>query len=170
MRSARAACSASRRSLPGACGFWNPTACFWGRAAIWWHANRGGRGQIQHFRLDRITSARLEAQSFRRDPDFSLDDHAASAFGSFHDAEEFAETIWRFSAAAAPVAREFIFHPRQELTENDDGSLTVRFAASGHLEMAWHLYAWGDQVEVLAPERLRGMVMAHRRGDFPALP
>lgn len=131
---------------------------------------QGGRGQIQHFRLDRITSARLEAQSFRRDPDFSLDDHAASAFGSFHDAEEFAETIWRFSAAAAPVAREFTFHPRQELTENDDGSLTVRFAASGHLEMAWHLYAWGDQVEVLAPERLRGMVMAHRRGDFPALP
>jgi predicted DNA-binding transcriptional regulator YafY len=42
--------------------------------------------------------------------------------------------------------------------------------ASGHLEMAWHLYQWGDKVEVLAPPALRTMVENHRRGDFPALP
>ena len=46
----------------------------------------------------------------------------------------------------------------------------VRFTASGHLEMAWHLYTWGDAVEVLAPQPLRAMVERHRRGDFPALP
>jgi predicted DNA-binding transcriptional regulator YafY len=36
--------------------------------------------------------------------------------------------------------------------------------------MCWHLYVWGDQVEVLAPERLRDMVHAWRRSDFPSLP
>jgi predicted DNA-binding transcriptional regulator YafY len=42
--------------------------------------------------------------------------------------------------------------------------------ASGWLEMAWHLYQWGDAVEVLAPEALRRMVEGHRRSDFEALP
>jgi len=56
------------------------------------------------------------------------------------------------------------------MTEDDDGSLTVHFTASGQLEMARHLYMWGDAVEVLAPEPLHGIVERHRRGDFPALP
>ena len=130
----------------------------------------GGDGRMQHYRLDRITSARLEADSFARDPGFDLSTHAARAFGSFHADAEYGEVIWRFSPAAAPTAREFLFHPTQEMTEGEDGSLTVRFTASGHLEMAWHLYMWGDAVEVLAPEPLRAIVDRHRRGDFPALP
>lgn len=56
------------------------------------------------------------------------------------------------------------------MTDEPDGSLTLRFTASGHLEMAWYLYMWGDVVEVLAPEPLRAMVVRHRRADFPALP
>ena len=130
----------------------------------------GGNGQMQHYRLDRITSVRLEADSFARDPDFNLATHAGRAFGSFHSEAEYGEVIWRFTPAAAATAREFLFHPTQEVTEEADGSLTVRFTAAGHLEMAWHLYMWGDAVEVLAPEPLREMVERHRRGDFPALP
>lgn len=130
----------------------------------------GGDGRMQHYRLDRITQARLEPDSFARDPAFDLTAHAARAFGSFHADHEYAEVVWRFTPAAAPTARDFLFHPTQVMTEEPDGSLTVRFAASGHLEMAWHLYMWGDAVEVLAPEPLRQMVARHRRGDFPALP
>ena len=130
----------------------------------------GGDGRMQHYRLDRITSARLEADSFARAPGFYLTTHAARAFGSFHADAEYGEVIWRFSPTAAATARDFLFHPTQEMTDGEDGSLTVRFTASGHLEMAWHLYMWGDAVEVLAPEPLRAMVDRHRRGDFPALP
>ncbi|MFC3119550.1 hypothetical protein ACFOHS_19975 [Jhaorihella thermophila] len=35
----------------------------------------------------------------------------------------------------------------------EDGRLEVRFHAGGWLEMAWHLYQWGDSVEVVAPPR-----------------
>lgn len=129
-----------------------------------------GQAEMRHFRLDRITAAQLVRQSFARDPDFVLRDHAARAFGSYHDAGEFAEIVWRFSPQAAAVARAFTFHPSQSMHEMPDGSLTVRFWASGYLEMAWHLYQWGDQVEVLAPDALRRMVVSHRRGDFPSLP
>ncbi|MBI1173131.1 WYL domain-containing protein [bacterium] len=130
----------------------------------------GGDGKMQHFRVDRITSARLEATSFARDPGFDLNSHTARAFGSYHAEAEYGEVIWRFSPQAAEVAREFIFHPRQHMTEAPDGSLTISFHAAGHLEMAWHLYQWGDGVEVIAPERLRQMIEGFRRADFPALP
>lgn len=130
----------------------------------------GNDGQMQHYRLDRIISAKLEADSFARDPDFDLTIHAARAFGSFHKETEYGEVCWRFTPAAASTAREFLFHPTQEMTEEPDGSLIVRFTASGHLEMAWHLYTWGNAVEVLAPENLRLMVEQYRRGDFLALP
>ncbi len=42
--------------------------------------------------------------------------------------------------------------------------------AAGWLEMAWHLYQWGDAVEVIAPEGLRALVENYRRNDFDALP
>ena len=130
----------------------------------------GGDGRMQHYRLDRIATARLEADSFARDPGFDLASHANRAFGSYHAEDEYGEVVWRFAPAAARTAEEFVFHPTQQLAKEPDGSLVVRFFASGHLEMAWHLYVWGDAVEVVAPERLRDMVANHRRSDFPALP
>lgn len=130
----------------------------------------GNGSSFRHFRLDRIRKAQLMPSSFKRDPDFDLRAHAARAFGSFHSEAEFAPVEWRFSPAAAPVARDFLFHPDQEVTTEADGSLTVRFTAGGWLEMAWHLYKWGDAVEVISPPELRAMVEAHRRPDFPALP
>ena len=131
---------------------------------------QGGDGRLRHFRLDRVVSARLEPHSFRRDPDFSLETHAARAFGSFHAEREYGAVAWRFAPSAAPVARDFVFHPDQDMTEEPDGSLTIRFHASGWLEMAWHLYQWGDSVEVLEPDALRRLVEGHRRADFDALP
>jgi predicted DNA-binding transcriptional regulator YafY len=77
---------------------------------------------------------------------------------------------WRFTPDAAKEAREFEFHPTQKMTEDPDGSLLVEFTASGWLEMAWHLYKWGDRVDVLAPAALRDMVADHRRGDWPSPP
>ena len=48
-------------------------------------------------------------------------------------------------------AREFLFHPTQIQEEQPDGSLIVRFHAGGRREMDWHLYTWGDAVEVIQP-------------------
>jgi len=58
----------------------------------------------------------------------------------------------------------------QVLEPQNDGSLLVRFTAAGWLEMAWHLYQWGDKVEVIAPDGLRALVEGYQRPDFDALP
>ena len=129
-----------------------------------------GDDSMRRFRLDRICEARITGQGFTRDPEFDLARFSARAFGSFYSDGEYGPVTWRFSPDAAPVARQFIFHPEQEMVDNSDGSLDVQFSAAGHMEMAWYLYQWGDQVEVLAPEALRDMIAAYRRSDFPALP
>jgi predicted DNA-binding transcriptional regulator YafY len=131
---------------------------------------KGGDGKMQHFRVDRISRARLEASSFQRDPGFDLATHSARAFGSYHDDKEYGVVVWRFIPRAAHIAREFVFHPTQKMTDEPDGSLTVEFQAAGQLEMAWHLYQWGDSVEVVLPNTLREMIDGFRRADFPALP
>lgn len=129
-----------------------------------------GDGTMRRFRLDRISEARITGQGFARDPGFDLQRFSAQAFGSYHSDAEYGPVEWRFSPEAAAVARQFVFHPDQVMTEEPDGALTVRFTASGHVEMAWYLYQWGDQVEVIEPAALRSMIDSHRRSDFPALP
>jgi len=107
------------------------------------------------------------AEPFARDPEFSLGAFAERAFGVFQ--EKLVDVAWRFAPSAAATAREFLFHPGQTQEPQDDGSLIVRFRCGGLLEMAWHLYIWGDGVEVLEPASLRRMTEGHRP-HWPALP
>lgn len=127
-------------------------------------------GAYRRFRLDRIGTAAITGQSFTRDPEFDLTRFAGQAFGSFHAEAEHGPVIWRFAPAAAAVARDFEFHPSQRMIEEPDGALRVEFTASGWVEMVWHLYQWGDQVEVIAPAALRDLVAGFQRGDPGVLP
>jgi predicted DNA-binding transcriptional regulator YafY len=128
------------------------------------------KGRIRLFRTDAIQSAKVSKAPFERDMGFSLQEFAKRAFGTFQNDDEFGEIVWRFAPNAVQNAREFEFHPNQRFEEQPDGSLIVRFEAAGHLEMCWHLYAWGDKVEVLKPDSLKSMIGKFRRSDFPALP
>ena len=121
-------------------------------------------------RLDRISDAKITGQSFVRDIDFDLDAYAAQSFGSFHSEAEFGLVVWRFTPTAAATAREFLFHPDQIMTDQADGGLVVTFRASGWVEMAWHLYQWGDMVEVLEPPALREMPEAWKQGSLSIVP
>jgi predicted DNA-binding transcriptional regulator YafY len=125
---------------------------------------------LRNFRMDRIYAAEPLDESFSFATEFSLQDYAAQAFGAYQDPAQYGEVVWRFAPEAATRAAEFRFHPTQIMEPQDDGGLIVRFKAAGWLEMAWHLYQWGDKVEVIAPDGLRALVQGHRRPDFDALP
>ena len=128
-----------------------------------------GTDTLRHFRLDRIVVAECTDEIIELDPDFSIEGHAAEAFASYHDPAQIGPVVWRFSPRAAEAASGFRFHPDQTVTMEPDGSLTVRFAACGWLEMTWFLYQWGKEVEVLEPAGLAALVHPARR-DFDALP
>lgn len=126
--------------------------------------------EVRNFRIDLIHEAETLNESFKLQDGFTIEDYAAHAFGVWQDPAQFGEVVWRFSPDAAARAAGFQFHPRQTLEHQPDGSLIVRFHAAGWLEMVWHLYQWGDKVEVIAPAELRAMVEGYRRSDFAAMP
>jgi predicted DNA-binding transcriptional regulator YafY len=108
------------------------------------------------FRLGNIERIEITKQPFWRRKDFSLKKYAERSFGVFQ--EEPFDVAWRFSPRATPEARQFVFHPTQTLEDQPDGSLIVRFRAGGALEMSWHLFTWGREVEVIKPKRLKRAV------------
>jgi predicted DNA-binding transcriptional regulator YafY len=124
-------------------------------------------GPIRFFSLPQISRPRLLDEGFARDDRFDFRSLVAGSFGVFAEAPQ--DIIWKFSPEAAPIARQFEFHPTQTSETLADGSLIVRFHAGGLLEMAWHLMTWGTHVEVLEPAALREMLPASRP-DWPALP
>jgi predicted DNA-binding transcriptional regulator YafY len=105
---------------------------------------------FRNFALSNIERVELLDRTFTRRRPFSLREYAERSFGVFQ--EEAFDVAWRFSSKAAPDAREFLFHPTQTFEDKPDGSLLLRFRAGGALEMCWHLFLWGDQVEVFVTE------------------
>jgi predicted DNA-binding transcriptional regulator YafY len=126
-----------------------------------------GAQSYRMFSLPYIERVVPQEEYYELDEDFSLEAFSRRSFGVFQ--EEPFQVVWRFSPRAAADAEDFLFHPEQEVEKQKDGSLIVRFVAGGALEMCWHLYTWGEDVEVLEPERLRKLVNDHRR-SWPGLP
>jgi len=109
------------------------------------------------WRFDRIGDLQLGDWCDGPPKEFSLAEYAARSFGTFQEKRE--DIVLRFSPEAAADARRFVFHPSQQITDEDDGSLTVRFRAGGLLELVRHLVGWGEGVEIVAPERLRRLMV-----------
>lgn len=119
------------------------------------------------FSLPNIEGVDVLDDCFERDENFSLQKFAERSFGLFQ--EEPFDVVWRFSAHAAKDAKDFLFHPTQTFKQNKDGTLDVHFHAGSDLEMAWHLYKWGDQVDVLEPKSLVKMI-GRKKPKWPGLP
>ena len=138
-----------------------PHGLLYGRRA-YLVGRKGDAGGMRYWALANMCETDLTDEWFAADEGFDLKAFAERSFGSFQ--EEPVEVVLRFSAAAAPDAAAFQFHPSQEIEENGDGSLSVRFRAGGTLEICWHLFTWGDSVTVEQPvelrDRLAGMCAA----------
>jgi predicted DNA-binding transcriptional regulator YafY len=119
-----------------------------------WSENEQAR-DFRNFALSNIERAELLDSSFRKRR-FSLQEYAELSFGVFQ--EKPFDVVWKFSPEAAADAKEYVFHPTQVMEEHPDGSLIVRFHAGGMREMAWHLFTWGDAVEVIRPKRLKNFL------------
>ena len=129
-------------------------------------------GEARNWRLDRMEAVeRMDAPVARPDG-FSLQAYADRSFGIYQDAAEDVEL--RFTPAAAGSALRWRFHVGQEVRREADGGVRVRFRASGMRELAWHLLTWGADVQVVAPDRLRALLVDAARtalaAHAPAVP
>ncbi|CAL1691496.1 hypothetical protein MMB232_01637 [Brevundimonas subvibrioides] len=147
-----------------------PCGVMFGRANYLVAADRDS-GKVQTFRLDRMSA--VEAQpGFAPPPaDFDLSVFASQSFGIYQD--EIEDVVLSVRPQGAAEARGWRWHPTQSLEDQPDGSVIVRFRASGMRELAWHLFTWGDQVAILAPQRLKAVMageLAAARRALDAVP
>lgn len=107
---------------------------------------------IYNYLLHKFENLKLTDKTFDRG-DFNLQEYTNQSFGVYHD--EILNVELLFSKELAPEASKFNFHPTQELSQHKDGTLTVKFKASGIKEIIWHVFKWGDGCKIVAPAKLR---------------
>jgi len=110
------------------------------------------RGALRLFLLDRIEQATVLDERFEVPNDFSADDLTGSAFGLIDEQQQTIKV--RFGAEIGHLIRERVWHPSQQMIEEEDGSLMLMFNASGEKEILAWLYSYLPHVQVLEPESL----------------
>ncbi len=118
-------------------------------------------GQPRSWRFDRMREVQVTDRPARAPAAFSLADYAEESFGIYHGPVE--EVVLRIAPEKAAEALSWRFHARQTVAQEPSGSVRVSFRAGGMLELAWHLFTWGEAVEILAPRSLREVMVAELR-------
>jgi predicted DNA-binding transcriptional regulator YafY len=111
----------------------------------------------RNWRLDRLHDVVVAERAAARPDAFSLQAYADESFGIYQDDTE--DVVLRVTPAGAEDALRWRFHANQVVEPQADGAVIVRFRASGMLELAWHLFTWGDKVQVLAPPALKATLV-----------
>ena len=102
--------------------------------------------------LHQIKNVKLLNETFET-KDFDIKEYAKQSFGVYQG--EVYDVKLKFSPKVKDDVLNYNFHPTQKIKENEDGTVNVRFKASGSLHIIWHLFKWGKNVEILAPKSLK---------------
>lgn len=76
-------------------------------------------------------------------------------FGSIFSKDNHKEVCLKFSSNVADWIKEQIWHEAQEITENSDGSVCLKFKVADFRELKGEILKYGASVEVLYPEELK---------------
>lgn len=143
-------------STPGRTREVTPLGVLFGRSN-YLVAAEGPSGQPRSWRLDRMSDLKVLDRPAAPSADFSLQAFADESFGIYHD--EIQDVILRIKPEGAEDALRWRFHATQQLTQEADGSVLVTFRAGGMRELAWHLFTWGDKIEIVAPDALKAKMI-----------
>jgi predicted DNA-binding transcriptional regulator YafY len=120
-----------------------------------------GDDEPRSWRFDRMRAVEVLERPAAPPEGFSLSAFAGESFGIYHG--EIEDVVLRIAPARAADALAWRFHAHQSVEPQADGAVLVAFRAGGMLELAWHLFTWGDAVEILAPETLRTLMVEELR-------
>jgi predicted DNA-binding transcriptional regulator YafY len=149
-------------SRPGATRDVAPFGIIFGRTNYLIGADAGTE-KPKHWRLDRIETPRcLDDVPAAPPADFDLAAFANTPFAYFEGPQE--DVVLRVLPHGMEDFKNYRFHPSQSVEELPGGGAIVRFRASGMLELAWHLFSWGDKIEIIGPASLREQMLAELRG------
>jgi proteasome accessory factor B len=116
----------------------------------------GRNSQPLLYRLDRMENTKVSDVAGKVPDGFELDNWVAHSFGIWRDAQE--DIVLRALPHCTDRARQWRFHPDQQINEQQDGSIVIRFRASGLKELADHIFTRAGGIEIISPAELRSVL------------
>jgi len=117
------------------------------------------RDDLRLFAVERIEGVTVQPERFEVPADYHAAQLTGSAFGLIDEGETHQLKLL-FGVEVAHLIRERIWHPDQTIEERADGSLILRFSASGDREILAWLYSFIPYVKVLSPVVLQQAFIA----------
>jgi len=117
-------------------------------------AQSSAHRQVRTFKLARIKKFTPTKKSFDEPQAVDLQDYFGQAWSMIPEGE-LHDVHLRFSPKVAGNVAEVQWHNSQRVEWNDDGSMDFHVQVDGLGEITWWILGYGDQVEVIAPDRLR---------------
>ncbi|MBR1942737.1 WYL domain-containing protein [bacterium] len=108
--------------------------------------------EIYTYLLHKLENIALGAKHFERD-NFDLKEYSKRSFGVYFG--EVLNVKLQFDKEIATDVMSYNFHPTQKIQQQEDGTVIVKFKASGDKEIMWHIFKWSDRVKILAPATLQ---------------
>ena len=118
------------------------------------------------FRLDRMADVRASNVPGCPPDDWDLDAWTNQSFGIWREDDH--DVVLRVRAAGAARAKAWRFHPAQTIGVDGD-DLLIRFRAGGLREIAEHVFTWGGEVVIEAPEALRNVMRQRLAAGMAAI-
>lgn len=119
--------------------------------------------EVRTLNIGRIDAVDQLEHQFERPEGFSVKKYLRNAWRLIADDEPDSVVHLRFTSVVARNVAEVLWHPTQRCEFDENGSLNYYVTVSGIREILWWILGYGDQVEVLEPERLRTMVARRLR-------
>jgi len=117
---------------------------------------------LRRFALDAISDATLLEQRAKDVPVKTIEAELDAGYGVFSGAKVQWATL-QFTPDAAQWVQHEQWHPQQEATLHDDGSLTLRVPYAEPTELAMDVLRHGEQVRVVGPPRLAEAIRSRLR-------
>jgi len=108
---------------------------------------------FRYYFLHKIKDPKVVDEYFDKDENFNLKKYLKNSFGIYQ--EEPMKIELQFSKEVKDAIKDYNLHPTQKLKFNSDGTTTVTLEAGGKYEICWHLFRWGKDVKIIAPQELK---------------
>ena len=102
--------------------------------------------------MHKFEDIRLSLEPFDKG-NFNLQEYSNKSFGVYHG--EILDVKLEFTREVSQEAIKYNFHPTQKMKLQKNGNLIVTFKASGDKEIMWHVFKWGKDCRIIAPEQLK---------------
>lgn len=121
------------------------------------------QGKMRTLKIERIERVELTRDTYEIPADFDPRDLLADAWGIWYTENEPVEVVLKFHRNVSARVRETRWHRSEEETELQDGSIVWKAKVAEPQEMVPWIRAWGSDVEVLEPKKLRETMMGEAK-------